>query len=96
LPAGLKNITWSGTFLSDTAGVSLTWGWGAAVYNCFNSNPNQLGLKSVDDTKNDCRYKNSDKAGTPENYKSCLVGGATGSGGGNYTGDLSATKTISF
>jgi hypothetical protein len=46
----------------------------------------------VDDPKLS-RYQNSDHAGTPENDKQNVTGGATGGGGSNYTGSLSATKS---
>jgi hypothetical protein len=36
-------------------------------------------------------YKNSDHAGTPENFKASVTGGATGGGGSNFTGSYSAT-----
>jgi hypothetical protein len=46
----------------------------------------------VDDNKASV-YKNSDHAGTPENFKSSVTGGAPG-GGMNYTGGLSGTAKI--
>src|SRR5204863_307298 len=39
-------------------------------------------------------YNNSDHAGTPESFKSFVVGGARGGGGSNYTGSLSGTVTV--
>jgi hypothetical protein len=95
LPGGIKPVSWSGTFITDTPGVSLNWQWAAAVYTTFNASNGVLGVKATDDNKGDCAYHNSDHAGTPEQYKSSVVGGATGGGGSNYTGGLSGTQTIS-
>jgi hypothetical protein len=93
LPGGIKNVTWSGTISSDTPGVSVQWKWAAAVYTTFSSDYNAVGVKPVDDTKASI-YKNSDHAGTPENFKSFVIGGATGGGGSNYTGSLSGTVSV--
>ena len=93
LPGGIKNVTWSGTFTSDTSGVSLQWQWGAAVYQMFSSNYNSLGVKPVDDNSASV-YKNSDHAGTPENFESNVIGGATGGGASNYTGGYSGTVNV--
>ena len=97
LPGGIKNVKWSGTVAIDTAGVSIQWKWAAAVYKGFSSDNNALGVKSVADNKAS-QYKNSDLAGTPENYKSKITGGvsggATGGGGSNYTGSYSGTVSV--
>ena len=90
LPGGIKNVTWQINFSTDTSGISLNWQWAAGVYPTFSTAYNSLGVKPVDDTKAS-QYQNSDHAGTPENYKSYVVGGATGGGASNYTGSLSAT-----
>jgi hypothetical protein len=84
LPGGTKPVAWCGTFSSDR-NVKIAWEWGAAVYKTFNTDLNALGVKPVDD-KNASQYKNSDRAGTPENYKSSLIAGARGNGGANFTG----------
>ena len=88
IPGGLKPVTWSGTISWDTPGVSIKWKWAAAVYTSFSSDYNSLGVKPVDD-KNASIYHNGDKAGTPENFKSFVIGGARGGGGHNYTGGYS-------
>ena len=62
-------------------------------YSNFSADYNALGVKPVDD-KVQNPYLNSDHAGTPENFKSFVIGGATGGGGGNFTGGLSATKSV--
>jgi hypothetical protein len=63
------------------------------VYTNFSSNYNALGVKPTDD--NDASiYHNSDHAGTPENFKPFVIGGARGGGGSNYTGSYSGTGGI--
>jgi len=89
-PGGIKPVTWNGTFTTDTPGISFQWKWGAAVYTSFSSDYNALGVKPVDDNKAS-QYKNSDHAGTPENFKSFVIGGARGGGGSNFTGSYSGT-----
>jgi len=37
VPGGLKHISWSGVFTSDTPGVSVRWKWAAAVYTNFSA-----------------------------------------------------------
>ncbi|HEX7958285.1 MAG TPA: PKD domain-containing protein, partial [Terriglobales bacterium] len=93
LPGGINPVTWTGTFYTDTPGISVNWQWAAAVYTTFNSDLNTLGVKPVDDN-HASQYQNSDHAGTPENYKSYVTGGARGGGGSNYTGSLSGTATV--
>lgn len=103
LPGGIKNVTWSASFATDTPGIHLNWQWAAAAYssldlNCSLDPPgavdlNCLGVKPVDDNKAS-QYQNSDHAGTPENSKANVVGGATGGGGSNFTGGLSGTKSV--
>jgi hypothetical protein len=93
IPGGLKNLTWSGTVYTDSPGVSFQWKWAAAVYSSFGADYNSLGVKPVDD--NDASiFHNSDHAGTPESFKSFVVGGATGGGGSNFTGGYSGTKSV--
>src|SRR5579864_5405775 len=93
LPGGINPVTWSGTFYSDTAGVSINWQWAAAVYTSFSGDYRTLNVKPVDDTSASV-YKNSDHAGTPEAYKTFVTGGARGGGGSNYTGSYSATASV--
>jgi len=93
LHGGIRNVTWRGSFTIDTPGVRLNWQLAAAVYTSFSSNYNALGVKPVDDN-HASKYKNSDHAGTPENFKPYVTGGATGGGGSNYTGSLSATARV--
>jgi hypothetical protein len=96
LPGSISPVTWTADFSSDTPDVSLSWQWGAAVYTMFNADPGALGVKPVDDSKASI-YKNSDHAGTPENYKSPQpIKGATGGGGSNYVGGYSGTGHVDF
>ena len=89
-PAGINPVTWSGTLSTDTPGTGFSWKWAAAAYSSFSTNPAALGVKPVDDNSASS-FKNSDHAGTPENFKSSVVGGARGGGGSNFTGSLSGT-----
>jgi len=93
LPGGIHNVTWSGTISTDTPGVKVNWQWAAAVYTMFDADYNLLGVKPVDD-KVQNPYLNADHAGTPENFKPFVIGGATGGGGHNYTGGLSGTAKV--
>ena len=95
LPGGIKNVTWSATFSSYTSGLTVQWQWAAAVYSTFTNNYNSVGVKPVDDNQAS-EYKNSDHAGTPENFRQYVVGGATGGGGSNFTGSLSATASCAL
>lgn len=95
LPGGIKNVTFTATFSSYTAGLTVNWQWAAAVYTSFDIDYNNLGVKPVDDNKASI-YKNSDHAGTPENFKTFVVGGARGGGGANYTGSLSGTGSCAL
>ena len=88
LPKGINPVTWSGTISTATPGVSLKWQWAAAVYTSFNADNNLLGVRPVDANKKN-PYLNSDHAGTPENYKQFVTGGARG-GGGRITPEVSA------
>jgi len=91
-PGGIKNVTWQGMFFSVTPGLNVQWQWAAAVYHNanFSADYNALGVKPVDDNSASI-YLNSDHAGTPENFKSDVVGGARGGGGSNFTGSYSGT-----
>ena len=95
LPGGIQNVAFTATFSSYATGLTVNWQWGAAVYTSFDTDYNALGVKPVDDNKAS-GYKNSDHAGTPENFKSFVTGGATGGGGSNYTGSYSATGSCAL
>lgn len=91
-PGGIHDVTWQGMFFSLTPGLKIQWQWAAAVYRYpgFNADYNALGVKPVDDNRASF-YPNSDHAGTPENLKPFVRGGARGGGGSNYTGSYSGT-----
>ena len=88
-PGGIHSVTWTASFGASQPGVSVNWQWGAAVYTHFGS-LGSLGVKPVDDNQASA-YKSSDHAGTPENFKAYVVGGASGGGGSNFTGSYSGT-----
>jgi hypothetical protein len=94
LPGGIKNVTWSAAFSTDTPGVTIAWQWGAAVYSTFSttyanaSSSNVLGVKPMDNGMAPSAFQNADPAGTPENFKQYLVLGATADQPGDYVGDL--------
>jgi subtilase family serine protease/prenyltransferase beta subunit len=93
LPGGIHDVTWSGKFATSSAtALDVHWQWAAAVYESFGSNYNQLGIKPVDVSIP--QYPNSDHAGTPENFKTSVTGGATGGGGSNWTGSYSGTASV--
>lgn len=87
LPGGIHGVTWQGDFWSSNPAVSVSWKWAAAAYRNFNGDPNALGVKAMDGLL-------SDRAGTPENYKSSVTGGATGNGGTNYTGSYATASSV--
>ena len=94
-PGGINPVTWQGTFVSATPGLTVDWQWAAAVYDnpSFGTDYTQLGVKPVDDNSASI-YQNSDHAGTPEDFKKFVVGGARGGGGSNFTGSYSATGWV--
>jgi len=91
LPGGINPVTWSASFESD-APVSLNWQWSAAVYTSFSASYNAIQAKPLDGSAKN-PYPKSDHAGTPEAFKSFVVGGARGGGGSNFTGSLT-TKLL--
>jgi hypothetical protein len=92
LPGGVNSVTWTANF-SATKPLSLNWQWAAAVYTSFSTNNLALGVKPGDDGSLSI-YKNSDHAGTPENFKSVVTGGARGGGGSSFTGSYSVTGSV--
>ena len=101
VPAGgfaggsIKNVVWQATFSSGRSGLTVNWQWGAAAYTTFSTNYNSLGVKPVDDNKAS-QYKDSDHAGTPENFRTFVTGGARGGGGSNFTGSYSGTGSCAL
>jgi hypothetical protein len=84
LPANL-NVAWTGNFISNVDRLSATWKWGAGVYKAFDTDYNKLNVKPVDSSSVYCvnsvtgaTYRNSDKAGTPECFKSSVTSSSMG------------------
>lgn len=94
LPGGIKPVSWTATFSADGP-VQFNWQWAAAVYKggACGADYNALGVKPIDSKSLD-QYHNGDQAGTPENFKSSVTGGARGGGGSNYTGGYAGTAQI--
>jgi hypothetical protein len=107
VPAGFGtvsgNVTWNGTFGTNTPGVTGNWKWGAAVYTspCFTTDYNALAPLAAHG--NACvGNSGGDHAGTPEGtssatgqpFKACVIGGARGGGGSNWTGSWSGTSSF--
>jgi hypothetical protein len=93
LPGGINPVCWQGEFSSNEPGVTVQWKWAAAVYKTFSNDYNALGIKPIDASDGSI-YHNSDHAGTPENYKSNVIGGARGGGGSNYAGSYTGTVSL--
>jgi hypothetical protein len=88
VPANLSGVTWTGDFRSDSSAIAANWQWSAAVYTKFGSTLSALAIKPVA-ASNLSLYANSDPAGTPENFKSFVIAGARGAGGGDVVGSES-------
>lgn len=92
LQGGIKNVSWSANFYSDVPNVKVQWQWAAAAYTQLGDYDTN-GIKASDDP-HATAYGNSDHAGTPENFKTYVIGGGTGGGGSNYTGSYSSTLGV--
>jgi hypothetical protein len=101
VPSGVSlagaRADWTGVFSGTTNSFTLTWQWGAAVYDNLGSGIgtsafyNNLDVKPAPGNTASAYY-NSDNAGTPENYRANVLASATtGSyvGGDQYTGAYS-------
>src|SRR5437773_1405436 len=75
-PGGIKQVTWTCQLSSDAPGIRIQWKWAAAVYTDFSPDPNSLGVKPVDGDGS--VYENANEAGTPENFRRFVIGGAEG------------------
>jgi YVTN family beta-propeller protein len=93
LPGGTNPVTWSGGFTSDVSNLKVQWQWAAAVYTRFATDDGAVAVKPIDGNKLN-PYANSDHAGTPENYRPFVTGGARGGGGSNFTGSYSGTDAV--
>jgi hypothetical protein len=86
LPGDIDPVTWQGTFTGGGSGLTVQWEWAAAVYYKFSTNYNVLGVRVTGDERYDFDRDRDDHAGTPENFRSFVVPGATGFGRHNFTG----------
>ncbi len=84
-PGGVKPVKWTANFAGSAAGIKVSWQWSAAVYKTFSTDYNTLGVLTVD---------GGGQAGSPENFKSYVTGGARGGGGSNTTGSNSGTGSV--
>jgi hypothetical protein len=89
----VNNITWTGDFSTNAPGISVSWEWAAAVYKNFSPNESAIQVKTASNSQIDT-FQNSDPAGTPENFKSFVTGGARGNGGTNWTGTETNATTV--
>ncbi len=106
LPGGVKSVTWSASIEScvvnpnggcgaSSPPIAINWQWSAAAYRSqFTTASESYYAKAVDDNQAETYFPNSDHAGTPENQKPYVIGGAMGGGGSNYTGSLSSTLGV--
>ena len=91
-PGSISNVRWTTNVSIDRTNTSINWRWSAAVYTTFAAHSG-INVKPVSgNTLNP--YPNSDRAGTPENFKANLVSGARGTGGTNYTGSYVNSGSI--
>jgi len=93
LPGSIHPVSWSADFFASKPGATVDWTWSAAAYTNFSTAYNTLGVKATD-ANGFPPFTNSDHAGTPENFKSFVTGGATGGGGSNFTGSLCSTHSV--
>jgi hypothetical protein len=90
LPGNYISVTWKTNINIDNEGVSLGWRWAAAVYDTL-GNHSGINVKPINGaTLNP--YPNTDRAGSPQNFKSFVLAGARGTGSPNYTGSYSAVS----
>jgi hypothetical protein len=78
LPGAITPVIWMADFRSNTTGLQVQWQWSSAVYTSLRTDCNALGVKPVD-CPNQSRYRNSDDAGTLENFKSVVTAVRCGS-----------------
>jgi hypothetical protein len=92
-------VCWTGIYSCSTPGFACNCQWGAACYNgTCPSNCTTIAPKACHQTP--CQwgqyYNQNDYAGCPENYSPYCVGGGTGNGGSNCTGNFSNPGTCNF
>jgi hypothetical protein len=96
--ANCQTVCWSGVYSCNVPGLSFNWQFGAACFTDSQPNYNNIAPKACHQTP--CPYgqyfDQSHNAGTPENHNPYCVGGGTGYGGSNWTGNFSNPGTCSF
>ncbi|MGP8202136.1 MAG: hypothetical protein ACLQU4_21865, partial [Limisphaerales bacterium] len=97
---GRGTVCWSGDFSCNVPGLSFNWQFGAACYTGTQPAYGNLAPKACHQTPcpNGQYFNQNDNAGAPENYNSNshCVGGGTGLGGSNWTGNFSNPGTCNF
>jgi hypothetical protein len=101
IPHSSGPVTWTATFAASRPGITLDWAWSAAVYSQFGTvgsfqlKPLSGPIAQVDPQAGPPDlYENTDPAGTAEAYKQYVLAGAMGSGAPQYTGERSATASV--
>jgi hypothetical protein len=96
--ANCKSVCWTGDYSCNVPGLSFNWQFGAACYN--NGLPAYANIcpKACHQTPcpNGQYFDQSHNAGTPENHNPWCVGGGTGYGGSNTTGNFCNPGTCNF
>jgi hypothetical protein len=100
LPGGVQNVDWCGDFSANTPSVQIQWQWASAAYSypcaASPSGYNGIEVKPIDGPQQN-PYNNGDHAGTPEySGNTCVIGGAMGGGGSNWTGSYSGTVSANL
>ena len=108
LPGGISSVTWSAAFSTVTPGVTVQWGWGAAVYTTFATDYNALAIKPVDDGQPSqgartlaANPKNHEydsgrvgSVGRPAVLEAFVTGGAGGDRGSNLTRSFGVMSNV--
>jgi hypothetical protein len=96
--ANCQSVCWSGVYSCNVPGLSFNWQFGAACY--ADAQPAYAGIAPKACHQTPCAYgqyfHQADNAGTPENHNPYCVGGGTGYGGSNWTGNFSNPGTCNF
>ena len=100
LPGGIRSVTWSAAFSTDTPGVTAEWEWGAAVYTTFATDYNAIGVQAAEDQPSrgarilPAKTDEIDSVGKPGNLEAFVMAGAGGEGGYNFTGSFRGFSDI--
>ena len=108
LPGGIRSVTWSAAFSTDSPGVTADWEWGAAVYTKFAADYNTLAVNPADSgepargataltTRTGSPHTEAgqaDSAGKPVSLAAFVIGGAGGNGGSDFTGAIATMSAV--